>query len=166
MLIETKRLRLVPLRHEDLQRAVRNKSRMADAIGLKCGVGLMDERMRSVYGIKAGKMTRDPENWLLYTYWQIVIRESGEIAGEVGLKGPPQNGKAEIGYGLEPEYRGNGYMAEAVRAFTAWALEDGRGIKTVIAQTDSCNEASRRVLERAGMAVFQRDRQSVWYQTV
>ena len=41
----------------------------------------------------------------------------------------------EIGYGLKEEYRHHGYMTEAVKAITEWALSQ-ENVKQVKAETD------------------------------
>ena len=55
----------------------------------------------------------------------------------------------EIGYGLKEEYRHHGYMTEAVKAITEWALSQ-ESVKQVEAETDAENIASQKVLFRSG----------------
>ena len=55
----------------------------------------------------------------------------------------------EIGYGLKEEYRHHGYMTEAVKAITEWALSQ-ENVKKVEAETDAENIASQKVLCRSG----------------
>lgn len=55
----------------------------------------------------------------------------------------------EIGYGLKEEYRHHGYMTEAVKAITEWALSQ-ESVKQVEAETDAENIASQKVLSRSG----------------
>jgi RimJ/RimL family protein N-acetyltransferase len=73
----------------------------------------------------------------------------------VGFKGAPdETGTTEIGYGIDPAYRNAGYMTEAVKGLIGWAFQQS-GCKTVVARdTKKVNAASRRVLEKAGMAVY------------
>ena len=40
----------------------------------------------------------------------------GKAIGGIGFKGQPNNGCVEVGYGLVPSARGNGYAAEALAA--------------------------------------------------
>ena len=64
-------------------------------------------------------------------------------------------GEAEIGYGIDLTYRGQGYTTEAVRALIAWAF-DNPGCRSVIApDTPHSNVGSNRVLEKAGMSVYE-----------
>ncbi len=55
----------------------------------------------------------------------------------------------EIGYGLKEEYRHHGYMTEAVKVITEWALSQD-GVKQVEAETDAENIASQKVLLQSG----------------
>lgn len=59
----------------------------------------------------------------------------------------------EIGFGVEPASRGNGYAQEAVRLLVEY-LFDGYPVERVAAFTDVENLASQRVLEKMG---FQRE---------
>ena len=55
----------------------------------------------------------------------------------------------EIGYGLKEEYRHHGYMTEAVKAITGWALSQ-ESVKQVEAETDAENIDSQKVLFQSG----------------
>src|SRR5580692_11174334 len=51
-----------------------------------------------------------------FGYYRITRLADGRAIGGGGFKGRPQGGRVEIGYGLAPSARGNGYAAEAVIA--------------------------------------------------
>lgn len=81
----------------------------------------------------------------------------GRVAGGVCFKGPPDaRGEVEIGYGLDPRFRGHGYMMEAVGAAISWALLQ-EGVTAVLAETDPDNRPSHAVLARCGL---RRDRET------
>ncbi|WP_246081711.1 GNAT family N-acetyltransferase [Nocardioides litoris] len=72
----------------------------------------------------------------------------GHLAvGSIGFFGPPEDGEAEVGYGLVPEVRGRGLATEALRAVLAET--DRLGVR-VRARTEAGNRASVRVLAKAG----------------
>ena len=71
------------------------------------------------------------------------------IAGDFCFKGLGDDGVVEIGYGLKEEYRHHGYMTEAVKAITEWALSQ-ESVNQVEAETDVENIASQKVLFRSG----------------
>lgn len=83
--------------------------------------------------------------------WLVV--HQGSVIGELGWKGGPgPDGTAEIGYGLAPAYRGQGFGTEMVAAFVQWAMDQPE-VRRVVAETLADNIASRRVLERSGFVV-------------
>jgi len=80
----------------------------------------------------------------------VVERQTGQVVGGVGLKGPPTDGRVELGYGIVESRRGRGYATEAARALVEVALAL-RGVTEVVADVDPANRASVRVLEKAGL---------------
>ena len=59
------------------------------------------------------------------------------------------HGTAGIGYWLVPDARGGGRATRAVALLARWALAEA-GVARVEAHVETGNEASQRVLERAG----------------
>ncbi len=72
----------------------------------------------------------------------------GQAIGGIGFKGQPADGCVEVGYGLAPSARGQGYAAEALVALLDVAHD--HGLSRVVADTTGDNVASQRTLERAG----------------
>ncbi len=66
-----------------------------------------------------------------------------------GFKGPPQDGTAEIGYSVLPQFQGRGYATELVGGLVRWALTQP-GVVRIVAGTEWANPASVRVLDKAG----------------
>lgn len=83
-----------------------------------------------------------------FGHYVIARTADGQAIGGIGFKGPPEDGTAEIGYGLAPSGRGSGFAAEAARALVDLARE--HGLSRVVADTDRDNVPSQRTLERAG----------------
>ena len=82
--------------------------------------------------------------------FQIVLRGTGEIIGDIGFHGPPdQAGTVEIGYGLAEQHRGRGLAGESAVAICdlAWSRP---GVHRIVAQTDQANTPSAGVLGHAG----------------
>ncbi|WP_144121982.1 GNAT family N-acetyltransferase [Catellatospora sichuanensis] len=91
-------------------------------------------------------------DWLAGTRATCVIldADSGAFAGEIGLYYHERFlQQAILGYALRPEFRGRGFATAAARLLSDWAMEQA-GVVRVVAGTFPYNEASRRVLERAG----------------
>jgi RimJ/RimL family protein N-acetyltransferase len=83
-----------------------------------------------------------------FGFYRVSRLADGLAIGGIGFKGQPEDGCVEVGYGLVPSARGNGYAAEAVVALLAIAKENG--LSRVIADTARDNIASQRSLARAG----------------
>ena len=98
-----------------------------------------------------------------FGYFRISRRLDGLAVGGVGFKGrPDERGAVEIGYGLAPSARGNGYAAEALIALVGFACE--HGVSLILADTDLDNIASQRTLEHAGFTRAATDPQLHHYQ--
>ena len=92
---------------------------------------------------------RHPEQWIWYTAWGLYQNDSGDFVGDLCFKGLSKNGQPEIGYGISPEFQGQGYATEAVRAACRWALAQP-GVAAVEAETEPANAASQAVLRKVG----------------
>lgn len=107
-----------------------------------------DEGLKAAYGEMLALSLAEPEKRAWYAMWPIELR-SGERVGDLCFKGLSADGVTEIGYGLLPEYWGQGYATEAVIAAVNWASEQP-GVTRIEAEAEDDNAASLRVLEKAG----------------
>lgn len=72
------------------------------------------------------------------------------VIGSIGFHGPPDDdGRVEVGYRIEPEYRRQGVATEVVRALFDWANRE-HGLTRFRAATAPDNLASQAVLARFG----------------
>jgi ribosomal-protein-alanine N-acetyltransferase len=82
----------------------------------------------------------------------ITLADTGELIGNVGLRresaGDPL---ADLGYELSPEHWGHGYATEAARAMIEWGFGACDGVERIHAHCIADNEASARVLLKAGL---------------
>lgn len=123
---------------------------MERALGLEPSSAALDPPVRKAIAIKLDHMIQDPERALWYTYWLLVTQDHRQAVGLIGFKGPRnEQDEAEIGYGTQPPFQGQGYMTEALRALVRWGLDADPGI-CIVAQTEKDNIPSQRVLEKAG----------------
>ena len=83
-----------------------------------------------------------------FGFYRIDRLSDGQAVGGIGFKGQPVGGCVEIGYGLAPSARGQGFAAEAVAGLLIVAAD--HGITKVTAETTLDNIASQRTLIRAG----------------
>ena len=133
--VETERLRLSPISDNEMRQ-------MIDAE--------RDEIMKQAYSEMLQGCIEDPENRIWHSIWVMELKEKpGIIAGDFCFKGPSKNGMVEIGYGLRDGFCGNGFMTEAVKAISEWALMQ-ENVDIVEAETSDDNEKSKNVLFNAG----------------
>ena len=96
------------------------------------------------------------------TYWLIRVLPEGYGAGMLGFKGVPNiKGEAEIGYGIDPDFRNKGYTTKAVSRLIQWAFEDPRCSQIIAPDTQRSNLASNRVLEKVGMLVYKESEHTI-----
>jgi [ribosomal protein S5]-alanine N-acetyltransferase len=82
----------------------------------------------------------------------MITKEEGQrlLVGSVIFHGRPEDGIAEVGYGVEESWQCKGFASEATLACVEWALAQP-GIGAVTATTPPWHVASIRVLERSGL---------------
>ena len=78
------------------------------------------------------------------------VRGKRRVVGSVVFHGHPEDGIAEIAYGVEDGSQGEGLATEATTASVAWALAEP-GIVAVQATTVPWHIASLRVITKLGM---------------
>jgi len=85
-----------------------------------------------------------------FSFWAVIERESGLLAGEAGLF-PLAEDRQDIalGYALGVDFWGRGYGTEAARAVLAEAF-GSLAMQRVVAITRATNFRSRRVLSKLG----------------
>ena len=82
--------------------------------------------------------------------WAVRLKADNRFIGTVDLQAHHDGVDTEISYLFLPTAWGNGYAGEAVRAILAYAMDE-LGLSRVIAETQTANLASCRLLERCGM---------------
>jgi ribosomal-protein-alanine N-acetyltransferase len=151
MRIATARLDLVPAPREFLDAVVAGRLGDAEAVvGVRLPGGWpLDPELRAGLVIHLEHLRHDPSEWP----WRlrlIVVRATGAVAGTINLKGRPgPDGGVDVGWGLDPPYRGQGLATEGAAAVIRWALAQP-GVRRVTARIQPENVASVRVAERLG----------------
>jgi len=86
-----------------------------------------------------------------YGWWAVTLPGSPELIGWGGLQFLPETSETEVAFFMAAECRGNGYATELSEASLRMAFED-LGFESIIALVHPENMASRRVIEKSGMA--------------
>ena len=164
MLIETHRLEIIVLIAAQLHLLANDIAALeADLECTYKGEPLMG-RFLDAIRLQANKSAEDELNLAFHSFWLMIRKQDRTAIGMAGFKGPPGDEReVEIGYGIGEQHRGNGFMAEAVRAICAWALEQ-RTVDRVIAETETNNTPSERVLELCGFVKYKTMAESAWWE--
>lgn len=148
-MIETERLILQPLTYEQLIKYIKADNSLEAELNL-----LPTSRTISADLKEALEQTILPnvadtsKNYLYVTLWTMISKANNKMVGDLGIFGEPnKEGQIEIGYGTYDEFRGKGYMTEAVSGIIKWAGTQP-GIVSIIAGTEKTNPASFSVLEK------------------
>ena len=154
-MLETERLKLIPLSYTQVEKFRHLDSRLEDELGLTRNERELTTHFRDALSKYVMPWIQaDPDNYLFSTIWVIVEKTTNTIAGDIGFKGKAdENGFIEIGYSTQPKYRIQGYMTEAIGALCAWAFTHVE-VKAVIAETMDSNIASIKALRKNGFEDF------------
>ena len=135
MKIETERLLLYPISDKEMVQLVENEQ---------------DADLKQAYSEMLQGCVSEPEKRIWHAVWFMELKsQPGTVVGDLSFKGLAADGMVELGYGLWDGYCGHGYMTEAVKAISAWAVAQ-EGVTRVEAETAPENMASQRVLMNAG----------------
>lgn len=154
MILRSARLSLEPISPDLARRIVAREERPGDDWHREYP---FEDELAPLSTLSAAKPSTTP-----FTMYLIRRADDGQAVGGFGFFGPPgAAGQVEFGYGLVPSARGAGLGTEAVRL----ALEHAPawGARVAVADTGVTNIASRRVLERNGLAEVSRDDALVFY---
>ena len=148
--IVTPRLRLIPASAELVRLEIEDSRRFFERLGVEQAVDWPSDELRDALAVFLEQLEQKPglQGWLS---WYFVSRDADRpvLIGNGGFKGPPVNGRVEIGYEVRTDHRCQGFANEAVSGLTAWALGQP-DVRRVHAETRTDNLASIGVLRRAG----------------
>ncbi|MFL5680814.1 MAG: GNAT family N-acetyltransferase [Chloroflexota bacterium] len=125
--IRTERLELVSF-SPAVMRAVLDNDLAAAAEQLGATVPSdLRERLGELFLIRLDDIDRDASVQPWVARAMVLTDEQGvrRLVGSVGFHGPPNDdGRVEVGYHVEPEFRRRGFATEAVRALLDWAWRE------------------------------------------
>lgn len=135
MKIKSERLLLYPISDKEMEQLIENEE---------------DANLKQAYSEMLQGCINEPEKRVWHAVWFMEMKEQpGTIVGDLSFKGLAADGMVELGYGLRDGYCGHGYMTEAVKAISEWAMAQ-KGVTRIEAETAPDNTASQRVLKNAG----------------
>jgi [ribosomal protein S5]-alanine N-acetyltransferase len=150
--IESRRLALVAFSRPAMQAVLDGDLRAAEAeLGATLPRDIRD-RLGELFVVRLAEVDRDPDivPWLARA---MVLRDGGNnarVVGSVGFHGPPDaDGRVEVGYHVEPGFRGRGFATEAVQSLIGWAASQHR-VRRFRASISPENAPSLAVARRLG----------------
>ena len=160
-MIETKRLVLRPLSHNELIRHVKSPSELARDLGLTPSTSLIEkEAQEAILGDLLPNLSDSAKNPLFYTMWIIIEKSIKAIIGGICFHGEPdEKGEIEIGYGTDSDHQNKGYMTEAISGVIQWA-KSNKYVHIIKAETDKTNIASILVLEKNNFKLIEQNKNS------
>ncbi len=118
---------------------------------------------KQFFPYKIERFTKQPEE----NKWEglIIHSDTNTVIGDIGFKsGPNESGEINIGYSILSEYQGKGFATEATIGMVAWGLKQP-GVEKIIATCSPDNDASIRVLQKAGLKQVREDSDSIYWST-
>ena len=83
--------------------------------------------------------------------WAVIEKKTGRMIGTCGFtRFNYSSNSAEVGYVINPDFRGNGYAVEALRAVVDFGFKI-LGVRRIEANYMEGNTSSRRVMDKIGM---------------
>jgi RimJ/RimL family protein N-acetyltransferase len=150
-MIETERLILKPLNYDQLVKYLNAHPSLEEELSVNYAPRLISSELKeALEQTILPAVSRASGNYLYSTLWTIISKADKRMVGDLCIIGEPNDaGEIEIGYGTYDEFRGKGFMTEAVGCIIKWA-EQEPNVKAVIASTAKENFASFRVLLKNG----------------
>ena len=159
MVIETGRLRIVPLDADALNMLIDDSEKFQEEYNVRYDAQPVEGEYKNMLLRQSEAVSDDEDNYYWNTLW--LIAKEGTAIGGIYFKGCPSDGVVEIGYGQNKKYEGKGYMSEAVKAFLSFAFLSGA--ERVIAETEKNNVKSQNVLKRCGFAPYMQGK-TIWWE--
>lgn len=150
--IRTPRLELVSMSIRFMRALVdRDRAAAEREIGATIPEDLPDQ-LEWFVRYRLAQLDADPTilRWLARA--MILADDAGarKVIGTIGFHGAPdEQGRLEVGYRIEPEYRRQGFTTEAVRAMFDWAATT-EAVHRFIASIRPANEASLGLVAQFG----------------
>jgi [ribosomal protein S5]-alanine N-acetyltransferase len=149
--IRTDRLELVlmsvPLMEALKRRDIETASR---ELGAEVPAWVADD-MQDFLDYRLAQMREDPSihGWL-GRVMILNVNGSRRVVGAIGFHGPPDDqGRLEIGYRVDPDFRNQGFARESATAMYAWA-HDKHGVSTFVGSISPDNIPSLNLIEEYG----------------
>ena len=148
-MIETKRLVIQPLTHDQLLKYIKSDHSLEKELNINETSRTISAELKEAFEQTILPNVADKSKDYLYnTLWTIVSKSEKKMVGDICIVGEPNSdGEIEIGYGTYDEFQRQGFMTEAVGGMILWAKSQYK-ISSIIASTEKENIASFTILQK------------------
>jgi RimJ/RimL family protein N-acetyltransferase len=160
-MLETLRLKLVPLSHEQVLLYKNDPQMLAMNLGVRYlerhhdPATIHDLHEAIEFWLNNTREHQPHFQW--FTNWEIILKSEQVGIGGIGFAGlPDDNGKSMVGYGLDTRFHGCGYATEALTALIGWGFFN-KDLTSIIADTPLQNIPSQKVLLKNAFRETDRD---------
>jgi [ribosomal protein S5]-alanine N-acetyltransferase len=148
--VQTERLQLVACPAQVARAAYQSRRQAETLLGVRVHDEWPGDDVRGFLPLYAQQVEGDA-SVLGWGIWVIVHKAEQVVIGDAGFKGKPDaNRTVDIGYGIIPSYRRQGYGYEAALGLRDWAFTQPE-VERMTADCLPQNTASARILEKLGM---------------
>ncbi len=148
-MIETKRLIIQPLTHDQLLKYIKSDHSLEKELNINETSRTISAELKEAFEQTILPNVADKSKDYLYnTLWTIISKSEKKMVGDICIVGEPNSdGEIEIGYGTYDEFQRQGFMTEAVGGMILWAKSQSK-ISSIIASTEKENIASFTILQK------------------
>ena len=148
-MIETKRLVIQPLTHDQLLKYIKSDHSLEKELNINETSRTISAELKEAFEQTILPNVADKSKDYLYnTLWTIISKSEKKMVGDICIVGEPNSdGEIEIGYGTYDEFQRQGFMTEAVGGMILWAKSQYK-ISSIIASTEKENIASFTILQK------------------
>lgn len=145
MILETNRCKIIKLQKNDYEnvRELYFDEDVRRFLGGVCSTERFDENFNDMVFSEDGSF-----------YWIVRLKESNEFIGLVSLDKHHEGLDTEISYQFKAIWWGRGYAEEVIRRIIDYAFYELK-LRKLVAETQSANKASCKLLKKAGMNLEQ-----------
>jgi ribosomal-protein-alanine N-acetyltransferase len=151
-MLETARLRLVPVTVELARAELADRPRFAAALNATVPAEWPTEMLAGALPFFLQRLEAAPKQAGWWTWYGLLDGEGAAapvLVASAGFLGPPREGAVELGYSVLPAFQGRGYATEMARALVGWAFAQA-GVRRIVADVLPDNTPSVRLLRTLG----------------
>ena len=162
-MIETPRLKIIPLSADQLQLYLNNDPGFEKQFDLHSFPRFFTPELIQTLEHGIIPALKNPKkNFLFISLWVIVLKSENRVVGDLFFKGEPdERGEIEIGYSIYDTHRKQGFMTEAVQGIIIWAGQQ-KNIKAIKAETNNSNPGSLKVLFNNAFTIQHQKDNTIW----